>query len=228
MPVMLSIGHVSDAPDTRALHDSRWLSVTVVYEVMTRNAAGTPALLWCMDLLLFRMQDIVLHAAMMQTYSAELNWGPGSSPSLTRSLRIPYMLSSKVIGRAGRRRGYGRRGHDGRAQPRAVWAMPRPVERPPASDGAVVAREARIRLSLSVTFGATQNGSRRKAVGARVVLRFKRAVRSTYPRRNRERDSANGTTRARGTRDRSAQCTPTPTAALPWCSVTAPHASPRA
>ena len=26
MPVMLSIGHVSDAPDTRALHDSRWLS----------------------------------------------------------------------------------------------------------------------------------------------------------------------------------------------------------
>ena len=32
---MLSIGHVTNAPDTRVLHDSRWLSVTVVYEVMT-------------------------------------------------------------------------------------------------------------------------------------------------------------------------------------------------
>ena len=32
MPVMPSIGHVSDAPDTRALHDSRWLSGILVYE----------------------------------------------------------------------------------------------------------------------------------------------------------------------------------------------------
>ena len=71
-----------------------------------------------------------------------------------------YMLSSKVIGRAGRRRGSGRRGHDGRAQLRAVWAMPRPLERPPASDGAVVAREARIGLSFLCVFGATRNGSR--------------------------------------------------------------------
>ena len=62
-----------------------------------------------------------------------------------------YMLVSKVIGRAGRRRGYGRRGHEGRTQPRAVWAMPRPVERAPASDGAVIAREARIGVSLSST-----------------------------------------------------------------------------
>ena len=46
------------------------------------------------------------------------------------------MLSSKVTGRAGRRRGYERRGHDGRAQSCAAWAMPRPVERAPASDGA--------------------------------------------------------------------------------------------
>ena len=46
------------------------------------------------------------------------------------------MLRSKVTGRAGRRRGYERRGHDGRAQSCAAWAMPRPVERAPASDGA--------------------------------------------------------------------------------------------
>ena len=32
MPVMLSIGHVTNAPDTRVLHDSRWLSVAIVYE----------------------------------------------------------------------------------------------------------------------------------------------------------------------------------------------------
>ena len=62
-----------------------------------------------------------------------------------RSLRIPYMLSSKVIGRAGRRRGCGRRGHDGRAQlRRRLGDAEAAVERPPASDGAVVAREARI------------------------------------------------------------------------------------
>ena len=44
--------------------------------------------------------------------------------------------------------------HDGRAQLRAVWAMPRSVERPPASDGAVVAREAREEIFVSVLFAA--------------------------------------------------------------------------
>ena len=42
----------------------------------------------------------------------------------------------KVVGRAGGQLGHGRCRHDGRAQPRAAWAMPRPVERAPASDGA--------------------------------------------------------------------------------------------
>ena len=42
----------------------------------------------------------------------------------------------KVVGRAGGRCGHGRCWHDGRAQPCAAWAMPRPVERAPASDGA--------------------------------------------------------------------------------------------
>ena len=42
----------------------------------------------------------------------------------------------KVIGRAGGRRGHGRCRHDGRAQPSAARAMPRPVERAQASDGA--------------------------------------------------------------------------------------------
>ena len=46
------------------------------------------------------------------------------------------VLRSKVVGRAGRRRGYQMRSYDGRAQPRAVWATPRPVERAQASDGA--------------------------------------------------------------------------------------------
>ena len=65
-----------------------------------------------------------------------------------------------MIGRAGGRRGYQRRSYDGRAQPRAVWAMPRTVERAPSSDGAYEVREAWIRLSLLLVFGTTQNGSR--------------------------------------------------------------------
>ena len=38
-------------------------------------------------------------------------------------------------GRAGSRRGHGRRRKDAGAQTRAAWAMPRPVERASASDG---------------------------------------------------------------------------------------------
>ena len=56
-----------------------------------------------------------------------------------------------MIGRAGRGRGYQWRSYDGRAQPRAVWAMPWPVERPPASDGADERAEARAKVSASAT-----------------------------------------------------------------------------
>ena len=46
------------------------------------------------------------------------------------------MWSSKVVGRARGRSDHGRCRHDAAAQPSAAWAMPRPLERAPASDGA--------------------------------------------------------------------------------------------
>ena len=62
--------------------------------------------------------------------------------------------------------------------PVRAWAMPRPVERPPASDGAVVAREARIRLSATSVFVSIRNVSRLNGM----LLRTERyrAVSSKY------------------------------------------------
>ena len=78
-----------------------------------------------------------------------------------------------MVGRASRRRGYETCGHDGRAQPRAVRAMPRPVERARASDGAHDGHERSINLSFpSVFVRATVTTSRTQITAPVPVARI--------------------------------------------------------
>ena len=89
------------------------------------------------------------------------------------------MLSSKVIGRAGRRRGAGRRGHDGQAQPRAVWATAVPTGRAPSSDGALGRARSGIRVSVLGAFcpypkwmSPVTNTPKSRGLGWREVMDF--------------------------------------------------------
>ena len=148
MPVTPSIGLVTSAPDRRILYDNRWLSG----HRRLRGAQGhdlpastphavTRAIRYAHTrvLALRRAPHIPTSGAPKAALLLNVLCG-----LCTRAVRAGVycarcanraMLRSKVIGRAGGRRGYQRRSHDGRAQPRAVWAMPRPVERAPARIG---------------------------------------------------------------------------------------------
>ena len=74
-----------------------------------------------------------------------------------------HMMMIKVVERARGRNGSGRRGHDGRGQPRAAWAAAGSMEGPPVTDGAVGGKNARDGLSVLATFVTTRNGSRHAA-----------------------------------------------------------------
>ena len=78
----------------------------------------------------------------------------------TRSSSCPVHCWEKVAERAGGRQAYRVRSRDGRAQPRAAWAMAQAEGRGRASDGADITRRARGLVPLSSCFVPSQNGSR--------------------------------------------------------------------
>ena len=80
--------------------------------------------------------------------------------SIAHVAQTVHMMMIKVVERARGRNGSGRRGHDGRGQPRAAWAAAGSMEGPPVTDGAVGGKNARDGLSVLATFVATRNGSR--------------------------------------------------------------------
>ena len=87
-----------------------------------------------------------------------------------------HMMMIKVVERARGRNGSGRRGHDGRGQPRAAWAAAGSMEGPPVTDGAVGGKNARDGLSVLATFVATRNGSRQPTCKDRKWSRLSRGV----------------------------------------------------
>ena len=141
MPVTPSIGLVTSAPDRRVLHDNRWLSG----HRRLRGAQGhdffaRPQLERKRRPIIFsRWPHSLVCGECGQRFS--LYAMPADQAAEQQNLigarcANGAVLRRKVTGRAGRRRGYQMRSYDGRAQPRAVWAMPRPVERAQASDDA--------------------------------------------------------------------------------------------
>ena len=145
MPVTPSIGLVTSAPDRRVLHDNRWLSGhrhlrgCELYHKKVHSLGE-------MTYTFFACAARSTHVEVRPTcrrWCHSMHCVPLLSSVVRALCANRAVLRSKVVGRAGRRRGYQMRSYDGRAQPRAVWAMPRPVERAQASDGADDQEKAR-------------------------------------------------------------------------------------